>query len=44
MIPFADTSKIQANEPPSWLENLYKPTEEKYNSLQKLNSVGADAK
>lgn len=43
-IPFADTSKIQANEPPSWLENLYKPTEETYNSLSSLNSVGANAK
>ena len=44
MIPFADTSKIQANEPPSWLENLYKPIEEKYNSLQGLNNVGANAR
>ena len=43
-IPFADTSKIQAHEPPSWLENLYKPTEEVYNSLQGLNNVGANAK
>lgn len=44
MIPFADVSKVQEHEPPSWLENLYKPTEETYNSLQKLNSVGSTAK
>lgn len=44
MIPFADTSKIQANEPSNWLENLYKPTEEKYNSLQGLNNIKPNAR
>lgn len=44
MIPFADTSKIQEHEPPSWLENLYKPEEETYNSLQQLNSIGSTAR
>lgn len=44
MIPFADVSKIKSKEPPNWLENLYKPTEETYNSLQGLSAVGADAK
>ena len=43
-IPFADTSELQKNEVPSWLENLYKPVKEEYNSLQALNDVGASAK
>ena len=43
-IPFADTSKLKENEVPSWLENLYKPVKEEYNSLQALNDVGASAK
>ena len=44
LVPFADTSKIRENEPPNWLENLYKPTEQKYNSLQGLNAVRGSAR
>lgn len=44
LVPFADTSKIQENEPSSWFENLYKPTAETYNSLQSLNKVKATAR
>lgn len=39
MVPFADTSKIQDNEPDSWFENLYKPKDEVYNSLSGMNSL-----
>lgn len=39
MIPFADTSKIQDNEPDSWFENIYKPKEEVYNSLSGMNKL-----
>ena len=44
LVPFADTSKLQANEPSNWMENLYKPIEEEYNSLQGLNSVKGNAR
>ena len=43
MVPFADTKKIQENPVDSWFENLYKPEEEQYNSLEKLNQVGNTA-
>lgn len=39
MVPFADTSKIQDNEPDSWFENIYKPKEETYNSLSGMNRL-----
>lgn len=44
LVPFADTSKIKENEPPNWLENLYKPIEQKYNSLQGLSAVHSNAR
>ena len=44
LVPFADTSALKDNEPPSWFENLYKPVEEEYNSLQKVNEIGSSAK
>lgn len=43
MIPFADTSKLQENPVDSWFESIYKPQEEQYNSLEKLNQISNTA-
>ena len=43
MIPFADTASLKDKEPDNWIANLYKPSEEKYNSLSQLNNIGSEA-
>ena len=43
MVPFADTSSLKDKEPDNWIANLYKPSEEKYNSLSQLNNIGPEA-
>lgn len=43
LVPFADTKSLQENPVDSWFENLYKPEQENYNSLEKLNKVGNTA-